>query len=72
MITKPKVEIKGRIANVRIPESIMDEYTVKRICEEHDLLTSNLAKIHINVVDARGYSMIYVEVDPDYISKLKF
>lgn len=71
MITKPKVEIKGRIANVRIPESIMDEYTVKRICEEHDLLTSDYEHIHIRLF-RNNREVMSIHSNPEYIKTIKF
>lgn len=68
---KVRVTTNGKSAWIDMDESIMDEYTVKRICEEHDLLTSDYEHIHIRLFrDNR--EVMSIHSNPEYIKTIKF
>lgn len=62
---------KGTVAHVKVSEGIMDEFTIKKICEEHDLLTSGVSIIKIEIVDFNNDVRV-IETTPDKINNLKY
>lgn len=57
-------------ALIIIDYRLMDEYTVKKICEDHDLLTSGLSKIKIKVVGDKNSTTMFTKT-PEEIANLK-
>lgn len=66
-----RVTTNEKSAWIDMDESIMDEYTVKRICEEHDLLTSDYENIHIRLF-RNNREVMSIHSNPEYIKTIKF